>query len=105
MASIKIYKCTHRQCLFKVHLSEGMPQWHPDTPNHLKKLPIQGESQIYVVGYRSEAFCRYCRKVVESNPNLICPRCTRSGMYTSEGGRSCPQCLKGQLALEHQSIM
>jgi hypothetical protein len=105
MARIKSYRCTHNKCRFSVHLSQELPLWHPQTPTHMKKLPVPSGSAQYVIGYRSELFCRYCKKTVESNAEMVCSRCLRSGLYEDEGGRSCPQCLVGRLSLEHQSVL
>src|SRR5665213_2021735 len=103
MAMIKTFRCTDYQCRFTVRIAQEFPVWHPQTPMQMKKLPVPAGSREYVVGYRSELFCRYCRKIVESNAELVCPHCERGGLYEDEGGRSCPQCLSGRLSIQHQS--
>ncbi len=103
MARIKTFRCSGNRCRFIVRIAEEFPVWHPQTPVHLKKLPVPAESLAFVVGYRRELLCRYCKKAVDATEDLTCPQCTRSGIYTDEAGRMCPQCVVGTLVLEHQS--
>jgi hypothetical protein len=103
MATVHIYRCTENQCHFMLRLGKEFPLWHESTPIELKKLPLSNASKEFVVGYRSESFCRYCKKTVESNADMVCTNCTRSGIYEDEGGRLCPQCFSGRLSIQHQS--
>jgi hypothetical protein len=105
MATVRIYRCTDNTCRFMVHLGKEFPLWHPETPASMKLVPVPAAAREYVVGHRSESFCRYCKKTVESNADMTCPRCSRSGMYEEEGGRACPQCLSGTLSIQHQSVL
>jgi hypothetical protein len=104
MASIRTYRCTHTLCRFELYLTRNMPVWHPETPVRLQKLPVPAEAQQYVTGYRSDSFCRYCRKAVPMRDDRVCSQCERGGIYEEEGGRSCPTCLVGRLMLVHQSV-
>ena len=105
MAKVKTYRCVNYRCRYIIRIAQDFPIWHPETPLSLKKLPVPAESLTYITGYRSELFCRYCKKTVDAKEDMICPRCTRGGIYEDEGGRSCPQCIFGKLSLTNQSAL
>lgn len=105
MASIKTFRCTDYRCRHTLRISESFPVWHPETPNELKKLPVLAEAMERVIGFRSELYCRGCKRTLVAISEKICSSCNGAPMSRDESGQTCPQCARGTLVLERQSFL
>ncbi len=87
-----ILRCENLSCNFRVRLVQDVPEWKPDTPPNLAKVPVGQANEQYVARYTSERYCAGCGQVVEMMENdTKCPRCGEIGSFL-ESGDQCSKC-------------
>ena len=100
MAEIATYSCSNTRCKLTLRLSRDFPLWQKHTPPELKS-PANGISaKEYVLRYRSESFCKFCRAVVEYTEENCCFTCNAE-VPTEHAAAECPRCKEGTLSMPH----
>lgn len=95
MACISEFKCTNKECNFKIKFFEGAPVWHPDVPMERRKIP--NANRDYITETTNQRLCTNCYKLVYlEKATYVCPNCASIRTFVGPNDK-CPKCKDGVL--------